>query len=632
MPGDFRATYRLQLTPDFGFREARRLVPYLTALGVSHLYLSPSLQARGGSTHGYDVVDPRRVSEPLGGEEELRALADAGLGIVLDIVPNHMATSDENPFWHNPELRKVFFDVDTRTGLHRRFFDIGDLGGVRVEDEAVFETTHVKVLELVRDGVVDGLRIDHVDGLANPREYLERLARAGAERVWVEKILEPGEKLRPWPVEGTTGYEFLNDVMRLFVNPRAEQPLTDLYWELAGEARDFAALAAEAKLEQAVSTFEPELRRLHQDVAALPNLGAALASFHVYRTYVEPEQDLVTDEDRFETGRAALPDGLARILLLEERGHDDFVRRFQQTTGPVMAKGVEDTAFYRYNRFAALNEVGGDAGAWTLPVDEFHLANIERGARFPRHLLTTFTHDTKRSHDVRARLLALSWIVDEWVDFARRELDFADANEGYFVLQTLVGAWPIAQERIDAYLQKAFREAKRQTSWLAPDEAWEARVQAWAATKREAAGAFAERLLAEGRRIALSMLVLKLTCPGVPDLYQGDEVEALALVDPDNRRPIDWPRLERLLADHPAREPKLFVTLRLLALRRDRPDAFGSGYMPVDAPPDVCAFMRGAEVLVVVPLAPSAAPNVSVAGDWHDVLEERFPFRVYLKR
>ena len=632
MSSDFRATYRLQLTPDFGFREARALVPYLERLGVSHLYLSPSFQAREGSTHGYDVVDPRRVSDALGGEEELRALAAAGLGIVLDIVPNHMATSDENPVWADPELRKTFFDLDTRTGLHRRFFDIGELAGVRVEDEAVFATTHAKSLELVREGVVDGLRVDHIDGLANPREYLDRLAREGVEHVWVEKILEPGEHLRAWPTDGTTGYEFLNDVVHLFLDPRAEEPLTRLYAELTGERRTFEEIAADAKLEQATGTFEPELRRLHEGAAGLPNLAQALASFHVYRTYVEPEHDAVADDDRQEIARAAVSDTLERILLLEERGHDEFVQRFQQTTGPVMAKGVEDTTFYRYNRFVGLNEVGGNPGAWTLPVDAFHLANIERAERFPRNLLTTFTHDTKRSPDVRARLLALTWHADEWTELARRELDFEDANEAYFALQTLVGAWPIEHERFDAYFEKAFRESKLKTNWLDPDEAWEARIKEWARSKRDAAGELAERIRAEGERISLATLVLKLTCPGVPDVYQGDEAEALALVDPDNRRPVDWARLEKLLDEDPLREPKLWVTSRVLGLRRERPEGFAGGYMPVAAPPDVCAFMRGPDVLIVVPLSPSARPEVDVKGDWHDVLEGRFPFRACLNR
>jgi (1->4)-alpha-D-glucan 1-alpha-D-glucosylmutase len=202
---DWRCTYRLQLGPGFGFREARELVPYLQELGVSHLYLSPSLQARKGSTHGYDVVDPTRISEDLGGEEAFRELCSAGLGVVLDVVPNHMATSDENPFWRDPLWRAKFFDVDWRTGAYRRFFDVGELAGVRVEDPEVFEVTHRKVLDLVAEGLVDGLRIDHPDGLANPRRYLERLSEAGVEHVWVVKILEPGERLRDWPVEGTTG-------------------------------------------------------------------------------------------------------------------------------------------------------------------------------------------------------------------------------------------------------------------------------------------------------------------------------------------------------------------------------------------------------------------------------------------
>ena len=305
------------------------------------------------------------------------------------------------------------------------------------------------------------------------------------------------------------------------------------------------------------------------------------------------------------------------------------MRRFQQATGPVMAKGVEDTAFYRYNRFVALNEVGGDAGRWTMPVDEFHVANLKRAARFPLHLLTTFTHDTKRSPDVRARLLALSNHVAEWQALARQELDFEDANEGYLALQTLVGAAPIEQERVDAYLEKAFRESKHKTNWLSPDETWERRVKEWARGKRAAAEAFAERLRADAVRISLATIVLKLTCPGVPDIYQGDELEALALVDPDNRRPVDWELRRRLLADDPARDPKLWVTARLLDLRRRRPDAFARGYMPVRARNDVCAFMRGASILVVVPVSPDALPEVEVTGNWRDVLEERFPFRVF---
>src|SRR5215211_852646 len=260
------ATYRLQLGGDFGFVAARELVPYLADLGISHVYLPPSFQAREGSMHGYDVVDPGSISNELGGEDEFRALVaaarDAGLGIVLDIVPNHMATDDANRYWSDPELRPQFFDVDPETGRYRRFFDIDHLAGVRQEDPAVFEATHRLALALVRDGVVDGLRIDHPDGLADPAGYLERLREAGVEHVWVEKILDPGEHLRPWPVEGTVGYEFLNDAAALFVDPDGEAPLTALWNEVSGDPRPFGEVAAAAKLEQASTTFTPEVERL----------------------------------------------------------------------------------------------------------------------------------------------------------------------------------------------------------------------------------------------------------------------------------------------------------------------------------------------------------------------------------
>ncbi|MDX6411575.1 MAG: (1-_4)-alpha-D-glucan 1-alpha-D-glucosylmutase, partial [Gaiellaceae bacterium] len=458
----------------------------------------------------------------------------------------------------------------------------------------------------------------------------DRLRRAGVEHVWVEKILEPGEALRPWPVEGTTGYEFANDAMRLFVDPAAEDVFTRLYAELTGELRQFAEVADEAKLEQATGTFAPELRELLQD-ADVPNIATALASFHVYRTYVEPELGLVAEEDRYEISRAALSESLERILLLEEPGHESFVTRFQQTTGPVMAKGVEDTAFYRYNRLVALNEVGGDPGCWSLSVDDFHRANVERAERFPRQLLTTFTHDTKRSPDVRARLVALTSFAGEWEELARRELDFEDRNEAYLALQTLVAAWPVEQERIDAYLEKAFREAKVKTNWLAPDEEWEARIIAWTRSKRAAAGALAERLRDEAERIALGMLVLKLTSPGVPDVYQGDELEALALVDPDNRRPIDWDERRSVLdafragAEPTRKTMKLWATWKLLDLRRRRPEAFAGGYMPLDAPENVCAFNRGGSVSVFVPVRGTHEPALE---GWRDVLEGRTPFSV----
>jgi (1->4)-alpha-D-glucan 1-alpha-D-glucosylmutase len=624
---DLRCTYRLQLLPHLDFAAARELVPYLRDLGVSHLYLAPSMQARSGSTHGYDVVDPTRLSDNLGGEEEFRRLCGAGLGVILDVVPNHMAASDENPFWRDPLWRAKFFDVEWRTGGVRRFFDIGDLAGVRMEDPEVFQTTHAKVLELVREGLLDGIRVDHPDGLANPPRYLHRLREAGIDRVWVEKILEPGEPLREWPVEGTTGYEFANDVTAVFVDPAAEEPLTELYRELTAEERDFADIALEAKLELARDTFEQEVDWLRADLDTSDELDIprALASFHVYRTYVDPDTGEVDGLDRQAIAEARLPSDLASILQLDERGHDAFVIRFQQTTPPVMAKGVEDTAFYRYNRLICLNEVGGDPARFSLSIDDFHAANFERLRRFPNALLATQTHDTKRSGDVRARLTALSWLPGEWREHVlewRRineplRGDAPDANEEYLVYQTLVGAWPLERERLDEYLEKALREAKVNTNWLEPNVRWEDDVKSFAGALynhepfRASFDPFVERVAQLGEHIALGQTLLKLTCPGVPDVYQGDELWNLSLVDPDNRRAVDWDERRRALAELKAGAPptrataKLFLIWKTLELRASRPEAFGGSYEPVEAE-DVCAFTRGGEVLVAVPVRPGA--------------------------
>ena len=619
---ELRCTYRLQLGPELGFREARALVPYLRDLGVSHLYLSPTLQAREGSTHGYDVVDPTRISESLGGEDEFRALSSAGLGVILDIVPNHMAASDESPFWRDPLWRARFFDLDWRTGMHRRFFDVGELGGVRMEDAEVWETTHAKVIELVRAGLVDGVRIDHPDGLANPRRYLERLREAGVEHIWVEKILEPGESLRPdWPVEGTTGYEFLNDSTALFVDPAGEEPLTRLYEELTGDRRPFGEHAHEAKLQEARTTFADEAAQLAAKLPFELDVPAALAAFHVYRTYVEPELGTVAPADAVAIAAAGLPDDLTRILLLEERGHDSFVVRFQQTTPPVHARGVEDTAFYRWNRFVALNEVGGDPGRFSLSIDDFHAANL---ARPPGGLLATTTHDTKRSGDVRARLACIAAEPEEWAALVRPRLGgWRDPNEAYLILQTIVGAWPLTAERLELYLEKALREAKANTSWVAQDQAWEAGAKVYATTLLDDAelGAYAERLAAQAERVVLGTTLLKLTCPGVPDIYGGDELPYLALVDPDNRRPVDWDARRRALvsADPPA---KLGLIRRTLELRARRPAAFAGDYEPLAAGADTCAFLRGGEVKVAIALR-GELDEPETHGQWRDVVRTR---------
>jgi (1->4)-alpha-D-glucan 1-alpha-D-glucosylmutase len=631
---DFRCTYRLQLTSELDFRRVREVVlPYAAELGVSHLYLSPVFEARSGSTHGYDVVDPTRISEELGGEAELRSLCEAareaGLGTILDVVPNHMATTEEeNPFWRDRELREKFFDWDRESGWYRRFFDIGELAGVRIEDPEVFQATHDKVLQLVGDGLVDGLRIDHPDGLANPREYLDRLHEHDVERIWVEKILEPGERLRAdWPVEGTTGYEFANDVTALFVDPAGEDPLTALYEELTGERRSFAEVAHEAKREVAKTTFTQEFERL-RTLYPHDGLEEAAAALHVYRTYVEPGTSRVHDDDR--RAVEALPAELRSVLLLESDrtpALDEFVIRWQQTTGPVMAKGVEDTAFYRWFRLIALNEVGGNPDRFSLSPEKFHEEAVERLERHPRTLLASQTHDTKRAGDVRARIGALAAVPEKWAEHARRWRTLTggmdDPNEEYLVWQTLVGAWPIVPGRLELYLEKALREAKRTTNWIEPDKTHERRVREFVRglysnhAFLDDFEPFAAWIARAGEHASLGALLLRLTSPGVPDLYQGDALWSLNLVDPDNRRPVDWPSHLSVLRERAPtrRSMKAHLIQRVLRLRAERPEAFAGDYEPLDLGPDRIGFVRGGTIRVVVPLRAGDRADAGLARD-----------------
>ncbi len=652
----FRATYRLQLGTDLDFAAARELLPYIAELGCSHLYLSPSFQARAGSTHGYDVIDPGRVSDELGGEAGLRALAEAahehGMGIVLDVVPNHMATDEANRFWADPALREQFFDVDPVSGRHRRFFDIDELAGVRIEDPEVFEAVSGLALRLLAEGVIDGLRVDHPDGLTDPLQYLQRLRDGGAEHVWVEKILDPGEDLRAdWPVCGTVGYEFANDVAALFVDPAAEPVLTELYASLTGDTRPFVELAAEAKLQQARTAFTPEVDRLRRLWPDVPELEAALASLPIYRTYVEPDTARVEAADRealAEAERHGLPSVIRRVLTLDDASVPaEFVRRFQQTTPPVMAKGVEDTAFYRFVRLLALNEVGGDPGRFGIDIDTFHAGNMKR---LPLNLLVSTTHDTKRSGDVRARLCALTAIPDEWAGAVRSWFDvnapLRDATLGaptpaeeLLIYQTLVGTWPIDAERLESYVVKALREAKLSSNWITPDLAHEAAVTRFAVDLldhgpfRYGFDTVAARVAELGARVALAQTLLKLTVPGLPDVYQGDELWALSLVDPDNRRPVDWDARRAALAALREGAPPTADTIKLhlvaaaLDLRRRRPEPFAdNNYITVSAGDDVVAFLRGADVLVTVAIRDGATGVAgwelppAAAGRWRDVL------------
>jgi (1->4)-alpha-D-glucan 1-alpha-D-glucosylmutase len=673
---ELRCTYRLQLGPELNFAHALELVPYLHDLGISHVYLSPSFQAQQGSTHGYDVIDPTRISDALGGEEGLRALADSGVGVILDIVPNHMAASEENRYWADEETRRKFFDLDPASGRWRRFFDIDELAGVRQEDPEVFEETHKLPLRLLAEGVVDGLRVDHPDGLADPAGYLARLREAGAERVWVEKILEAKEELRDWPVSGTVGYEFLNDAAALFVDPAGEEALTDLSRELTGERRPFHQLADEAKLEQASGTFQPEVERLRR-ILDTPELERSLASLPIYRTYVRPAGggvDPATSDGATEdpdpaaaeapgavapADRAAIdaarergmPAETAARLTLEAEAPAEFVTRFQQTTPAITAKGVEDTAFYRDVRLLALNEVGGDPGRFSLAVADFHARCAERAQRFPRNLLITQTHDTKRSGDSRARIGALAGIAAEWAEEVRRWFELAaplrrevggrtapDPTEEYLIYQTLVGVWPASAERLEEYVRKALREAKRNTNWVEPDEEWEGAVLEFCrglygpGELHDAIVGFTTRHMPRGERAAVGQLLLKLATPGVPDVYQGDELWALSMVDPDNRRPVDWAERRETLAALDAGAPvdranvKMHLIRRARALRARRPAAFAGAYRPLGAPGSLCAFTRGEdEVLAVAAVRDDFAGATfrlpaGATGEWRDVL------------
>jgi (1->4)-alpha-D-glucan 1-alpha-D-glucosylmutase len=912
------ATYRLQLGPHLDFDGARELIPYLARLGVSHLYLSPVLRARGGSTHGYDVVDPSRANPALGGDAAFDRLADAararGLGVVLDLVPNHMGTGADNPYWDDvlalgeaspyarwfdvdweafagrgqrqlvlpvlgDELPAVldrgelaaalgpsgfrvrYFDhslpVDPRTAHrlfafhhehafddegdadavraardrlfaeggeslgadearraaaafaeaaaarpgvrayvdaalaafgageagrgrmealldlqswrvtfwrrawrelnYRRFFDVSELVALRAEDPAVFEATHRWTLERVAAGRVHALRIDHVDGLRDPLAYLRRLraaldARApgGHVPVFVEKILVGEERLRPeWPVDGTTGYEALNELESVFVDPGGVRSLERGYRRTLGlgrDARDFAEIAVRGKEYVLRRSFRPEIRRAMRALLAVARgearaegtperrpaaLAEALlqlaAVLPVYRTYVTPaggvdaagapgpiaadEADVVlVDEARSAAvARGAADPGAVRFaaaVLSGEvpapgapasarvrRAAAEFALRFQQTSGPATAKGVEDTALYRYAPLASLNEVGGEPDR---PLDDapgrLHRANAERLTAYPYALVTVTTHDTKRSADARARLDALSEVAPRWRRLVARwrarhaglraPLDgrpgrAPDPGMELLLYQTLVAVWPAdgrfagaapgAEDRADAafaervhgYLTKAGREAKLHTTWTTVRDEYEGAVRAFAdallagdagAEFRRELTALVRRVAAAGAWTSLARTLLHAAGPGTPDVYQGDELWLHALVDPDNRRPVDWAARAALVADAEgaaadggggaagteaawwggalagaAASPgavKLRLLRRLLGARRDDPALFAHGrYTPLAAEgaraAHVVAFARalgdGAAARAVVAVAPRLV--LGLAGD-----------------
>ncbi|MGM0553695.1 MAG: malto-oligosyltrehalose synthase [Pseudomonadota bacterium] len=833
------ATCRLQLHPGFTLDDAAQVVPYLARLGVSHVYLSPILQAVRGSTHGYDVVDPSQVNEELGGEPARQrlcaALEASGMGLVLDIVPNHMAVAgDQNPWWwdvlengpsspfamhfdvdwessderwpnkvllpvlgdhygrvleageirlqygaglfelayyehrfpldpsslgdlldracrttgiellgflaescarlpqphltahhsvqrrhrdqgvirqllddttrQDPaaaqaiavEVARINADPDTLDTLiekqnyrlawwrtagrdlgYRRFFDINDLAGLRQEKEEVFQAVHALPVRWVAEGSVHGLRVDHPDGLRDPGQYFSQLRRACPD-TWIvaEKILEPGEQLPDdWPIAGTTGYDFLDRVQGLFADPAGAAPLTRLFEELTGEEADYPGLVYESKRQVLKDLLGSELNRLsslfvdicerhrrHRDYTRYELYLALLevtACFPVYRTYVTPREGGVTAADvgcvetaiqqaaeRCQELDSELLQFLRDLLLLRIPGEreTELALRFQQLTGPAMAKGAEDTALYRFHRLTALNEVGGDPGRFGISVDEFHAATARARAHHPEAMLATSTHDTKRSEDVRARLLLLSEMPEAWARSVHRWVrhnaphrtdGWPDPATEYLYYQTLVGAWPIEVERMTAYMEKAAREAKQHTSWTHPQEDYEQALRDFVAGTlddpgfHESLDSFLQPLVGPGRTNSLAQTLIKLTAPGIPDIYQGSELWDLSLVDPDNRRPVDFDTRTRLLEELAQLSPtqinaradeglpKQWVVHQALALRRRHPEWFrpDAACTPLRASGEraghAVAYLRGEGVLVLVPRL-----VLGLAGDW----------------
>jgi (1->4)-alpha-D-glucan 1-alpha-D-glucosylmutase len=873
-----RATYRLQLHRGFSFRDALALVPYLADLGVSHLYLSPLCEARPGSSHGYDIVNHNRLNPEIGTEAEFQALAAAlrqrGMGIIVDIVPNHMAVGADNAWWMDvlewgeTSPYAGYFDINWRDGrpdlegrvllpvlggpygatltageielrldadegsfsfwywehrfpvsprayrrillaggaalgalaaefgslrlarrdarghvaiakrhlaeaarepeaaaaieravaswrgvpgriasfrpLHRlleeqayrlaywrvaadeinyrRFFNINDLVGLRVELPLVFSKTHEMIFAMAERGDIDGLRIDHIDGLFDPASYLAAL-REGVSRpiyIVVEKILARYETLPDWPIDGSTGYDFANQLLGLFVDPGAEGAMARLYRRVTGQAEDFDTVLQVCKWRIMEVNLASEMhvlaRRLHRLSMAdwrtrdftfntmLRAIEQVIASFPVYRTYVS-ERGSSADDRRYidwaiaqakkQAGAAdtSVFDFLHQVLAGEATGRTRntgmlrVAMQFQQATGPVMAKAAEDTAFYRYVRLLALNEVGGDPRRFGLSLSGFHHVMRERLRTWPHAISATATHDTKRGEDARIRIAMLSELPRHWGQSVTRwlrsnrsrrsEIDNSpvpDRNTEYLFYQTLVGAWPpgvrpadtaaVADlaERARGAMLKAVREQKIHSSWSNPNEAYETALERFVTQVLDASRpnafltdfcAFIELIERPAAIASLAQLVIKATAPGVPDIYQGCDLWDFSLVDPDNRRPPDWPRRQALLAEiadatTEALQPewrdgreKLFVTRRLLQLRCEHPALFAEGdYQPLygeggRGDDHLCAFARryGETTLVVAaprlvfrlhqggerPIWGATVLPLPQGGDWHDV-------------
>ncbi|MFM9275288.1 malto-oligosyltrehalose synthase [Pseudarthrobacter sp. NKDBFgelt] len=729
------STYRLQIRSSFTLFDAAEKVPYLKELGVDWVYLSPILTAEQGSDHGYDVTDPSAVDPERGGPEGLLALSKAarehGMGVLVDIVPNHVgvATPSQNPWWwsllkegqgspyaeafdvdwdlaggkirlpmlgsdedldkleiKDGELRYYdhrfplasgsYSEGDTPQEVHsrqhyelmdwrradaelnyRRFFAVTTLAGIRVETPRVFEEAHAEVGRWFKEGLVDGLRVDHPDGLADPAGYLRWLKDlSGGAYVLVEKILEPGETLpQDFATEGTTGYDALADVDRVFVDPAGQQALDELDAKLRGSSTpaDYAEMIRGTKRMIADGILRSEVLRLARLVPesyGLPMEQAAdaiaeiIAAFPVYRTYLPTGAEIL--KEACESAAAHRPDlevavGTLLPLLLDPANAISV--RFQQTSGMVMAKGVEDTAFYRYTRLGTLTEVGAEPTEFSVSPDEFHQRMARRQQELPLSMTTMSTHDTKRSEDARARISVIAELPEEWADTLATLRGLAPIPDGPYenlLWQAVVGAWPASRERLQGYAEKAAREAGNSTTWTSPDEDFESSVKAAVDAAfddgrvTKAVEDFVARIDSYAASNSVSAKLVQLTMPGVPDVYQGSEFWERSLTDPDNRRPVDFEVRRQELAKLDAgtlpaagmETSKLLVTSRALRLRRDRPELF-QGYSPVTATgpaaDHVLAFHRGGDgALGALTLATRLPAGLAAGGGWRDTAVE----------
>jgi (1->4)-alpha-D-glucan 1-alpha-D-glucosylmutase len=750
-----RATQRLQFHKDFTFADAAKLVSYFAELGVSHLYASPITTARKGSLHGYDVVDPTKINPELGGEDGLKRLVDTlkthDMRLIVDIVPNHMAASSENAWWmdvlaHGRGSRYArFFDIDweaddkvflpwltrpvaeadaageadklalPKPGAYRlgwwrtagdrinwrRFFDINELVCLRMEEDEAFESVHALVLRLHAEGVIDGLRVDHVDGLADPAGYCRKLRqRIGSTYLVVEKILLGGESLPPeWQCDGTTGYDFMDQVSAVQHDSAAAAPLAMVWAELTGRSAHFELEEQAARREILARSFGAQLDACVASFAAhtpiedvsRPALRRAvtelLVHFPVYRTYATADERPAADEAFLSKAVAgAKKTGFASDGWLFDLLHHWFrdkaqsaepLRRFQQLSAPIAAKSVEDTAFYRYGRLLSRNDVGFDPHRFASAPATFHAEMQRRQATMPAAMLATATHDHKRGEDMRARLAVMSERAGAWArhlqDWTAR-LAPLQADDAAMLLQTIVGAWPLDlklddlpgrtafAQRLIGWQEKALREAKLRSDWARPNDAYEkiarnALLDLVASDRQRVllteVFAFIQEIAPAGAANGLAQLALKLTVPGMPDLYQGCEYWDFSLVDPDNRQPVDFAARRKSLgatdlatatASWRDGRIKQLVAHRLLMLRRTQPALFATGsYEPIEGPDHVVAFCRrlGADaVWVVVPRLPGGlsveASRLSIKKDaWFrppglpELFDDRLPLSVF---